>query len=1074
MSRLSASSRKQSSESVSSSYADTSIGSSSLVSSKNERLKFLRKSLLKRATTSFINLYSYLFSVLPIHSFIYDFMFCLRLIQLFVPSIFYANPVLYISGTPQYKVGVFLTIFTRLFPIGSDLDGQIIFGWIYVAFFIFYISCLSLCAYYFAKKSTLPSVVPSILCYTFTIVEHLPHCWAMSLLGYITSLDTDTLTNEQIALSFFLALTFVLFSVIHQMLNIASIFFTPLAFKTVNPWPQSTLTYITALICFISEFSGHYQKNKIVQIVLMVVVLLLYIFIFFLLETKAYFLNGFQGSTFCAVCDACIIFSVISIIYMIVEKPVHDFIFLIVSLSIILFTILNFQLRSRRFIKSLSILDYLEEDKSNYSMFKRSSQILPNIFIGFQTNHRYCLSYTIFRDSLNCFENDLSLLIAFAKLLAIYPEEYAQLNWVYAMLKRHPKSNFITKFIKAQLMTILMRRESTLSGDLKKKLQSISHLVSTAKLRIRNMWEAVLSGTISELEPLFLSYSTIVKQIDLKFTYLQNYHSNNQFALRALSNYERDVQANIELANYHREKVKKIKMGHTDDIDQVYLYGRIMFPMLPPRPIYQNFKTTEVHSLQNIADGESSIGSISDASINEDDEHLYIADVQTRLRNTITSMSIPSIRVSITLTFLLIFIIMLVPYIVILVMLNPIETMISDPVSYLTSIDKVHKYVLHIYGLTIRYIMESEPFNLIDLCEYFVDWEDDGGVPENIGGQCASNHMLLYFAQEATVAIGELSEMKKDKSTNEILINVKNILFKNITTFQVFTEFAVAGPPVNKSIQQYVIDSVETAIMIASDDSPFKYSTSREIVNLLINAFSFEASTLELTDDILEYLIDHTNQIKKIFTILEYTLAILFPILFLVVSAILARWVRIQKRKVYRCFYALPKTTLSKMIEAYNSTVSVDKNVNNSNAEAELEEERQEEKAITILRSGDIGNKMSRLVGIAIIGILIVLFNIVFIIYGCQYFIKNAQLFIYSSPLINYISYAYTNSFTSLLFLTIKAWKDNGFNHPAIPDAFLINYYLTKINDTTTYYNKMFYGNTNENIYTAAKFIDEF
>ena len=91
-----------------SSYENTSICSSSLISSKNERLKFLRKSPIKRARRSFINLYSYLFSALPIQSFVCKLMFGLRLLQMFIVSFFYPNETLYRKGNYSYSVGVFL------------------------------------------------------------------------------------------------------------------------------------------------------------------------------------------------------------------------------------------------------------------------------------------------------------------------------------------------------------------------------------------------------------------------------------------------------------------------------------------------------------------------------------------------------------------------------------------------------------------------------------------------------------------------------------------------------------------------------------------------------------------------------------------------------------------------------------------------------------------------------------------------------------------------------------------------------------------------------------------------------
>ena len=1069
------------------SITDSGVYSTSLGSSKNDKLRFLRKSPIKRAAMSFINLYSYLFSVLPIRELICKIMFFLRLFQFFIPSIFYSNKVLYPPNSVTYHVGMFLTIFTRLFPIGTDIQDQIVFGWIYVCFFAVYIIMISICSYYFSSKSTLPSFVPLLYTYTFTIIEHLPHCWALAAVGNIFSQNADDITNLQIITGAFIIVVFIAFSIIHQLLNVGSVFFTPMAFKTVYIWPQSAMTYVTAIICFLSEFSGNYD-NKTIQIVLMCIVVLLYIFLFVIMEIYAYFLSDIQSAIFSAIFYGSVLFTIISLVYVILEKPIPDFMIVIVISSIIIFTITNSILQRLRILRSIRILDLLEENSENFAMFKRSKQLLPHIFTGYKVNHQSCLDYSIFREALNFFESDLSLLIAFAKLIAIYPEEYAQLSWIYTMVKKNPKKNYLTKFIKSQLLTILMRRESTLSTDLKKKLQSISNLVTTAKLRIRNTWEAVLSGTISELEPLFSSYSIIIKQIDLKFTYLQNYHSNNQYALRALANYEKEVQANYELANYHLEKARMIKIGHAEDVDQVFLYGRLVFPTMPSHPVCQGYRS--FHQLPiidsktsqsnedavqiNIPSISPSLPSSDSQAIPDDDEQLYNQDVQTRLRNSINSMALPSIRVSILITFLMVFIIMVVPYIALLILLDPIESLITDPIRYIIGIDNVHKYMSHIYGLVVHYIMESSPYNLTTMCAYPENWDYVGGVPESLGGDCHTDKILNYFAQQETLAMEDLSRLKMEDSTNEVLLSVKNILFQNITTFTYFQSFFVISDPVNKSIQQYAMDSVQTAIKISSSDNPIEYASSHEFVNLLINSFTFETLMIELTENLLRYLIDHTNQIKNIFTILEFALTIFFALIFIIVALILSKWMRNQRNKIYKCFYSIPKTTLSKMIESYSSSREIDDDSNESNLEIKIEAERQEGKALTILRSGDVGNRLSRTLGLFLIGILIIIINIIFIVYACEYFIQNSQTFIYSSPLLSYIGFSYCNAFNSLIFITIKAWMDNGFYHPAITNDSMISYFLLNINNSVSNYNKMFYGDSNENIYTTARFIDNF
>ena len=160
-----------------------------------------------------------------------------------------------------------------------------------------------------------------------------------------------------------------------------------------------------------------------------------------------------------------------------------EYIIIVVGFVIVLGAILSLYLRTRRLIKSIKVLDSLEENKDNFEMFTKPSQIIPHILVGFQVNHRYCLSYSVFVDSLNLYEDDFLLLSTFAKFLAIYPEEYSQLSWVFVVIQKNQLKKFKKKYVKAQLMTILMRRESSLSNELKKKLQSISNLIVTAKMR---------------------------------------------------------------------------------------------------------------------------------------------------------------------------------------------------------------------------------------------------------------------------------------------------------------------------------------------------------------------------------------------------------------------------------------------------------------------------------------------------------------------------------------------------------------------------------------------------------------
>lgn len=184
----------------------------------------------------------------------------------------------------------------------------------------------------------------------------------MSLVGALASQEPNQITKEQIAAIVLLSLSFIVFSYLHQMLNIASIFFTPMSFKTVNPWHQSALTYTTAIICFLGEFSGHY-RNKTVSIILMAVCFFLYIFLFLIMEFHGHFLNSFQASFFGAVTIGCCSYTILSIIFFFLNKAMPEYIIIIVIFVVFVSAIAISYHRSHRCIKSIQLLNSLEESQ---------------------------------------------------------------------------------------------------------------------------------------------------------------------------------------------------------------------------------------------------------------------------------------------------------------------------------------------------------------------------------------------------------------------------------------------------------------------------------------------------------------------------------------------------------------------------------------------------------------------------------------------------------------------------------------------------------------------------------------
>ncbi|EAX97869.1 hypothetical protein TVAG_489970 [Trichomonas vaginalis G3] len=393
--------------------------------------------------------------------------------------------------------------------------------------------------------------------------------------------------------------------------------------------------------------------------------------------------------------------SVFGIVFKFLKKAVPDYLVGITFLIFVIICIVYYFVENGSISKSLNYLDEYESDPGQLSNIKNLTLLYHRITKGFMLSHHYCLSYNIFKDLMQIHPNNNQLITLYAKLLVIYPEEFNQLSWIYHHIKIAEKRTNASFFVESQIQTILMRRESILSVSLKKKLSAISQLTATAKLRMRNAWETILSGNLTDLEPLFNAVYKSIGQLDVKFMYILNYHSNNQYAIMAYANYQKEIMANISESEALKEKVKNLQNGHMENVDQIYIFGRYSFPYLPLHPLFTNNKDNRF-SVQNAIqlDDQGLMNNDGTAMLDSEEE------TQSRLRMSIDNIHLPSLRWTIFLHLLCVLLFVGLPTILGLTLISYVETRVTNPTTLVSSISDLELNIVAMVTNTVHYIGE--------------------------------------------------------------------------------------------------------------------------------------------------------------------------------------------------------------------------------------------------------------------------------------------------------------------------------------------------------------------------------
>ncbi|OHT00284.1 hypothetical protein TRFO_33035 [Tritrichomonas foetus] len=550
-------------------------------------------------------------------------------------------------------------------------------------------------------------------------------------------------------------------------------------------------------------------------------------------------------------------------------------------------------------------------------------------------------------------------------------------------------------------------------------------MVETSRLRVRNTWESLMNGTLTEIESACEIMISTIKKIENKFINIQNYHSNNQYSLRAQASFMKEVLADYDAYDDLLSKIKMIVSGRSLDADQPYLYGHYYFKNLPERIAKKTFQNHEILGGQTTSSFESIAITNQELKFPVEQRTLY-----TVIRNSIDKLTFPLIRTKIILHISYFIVFCFVPFLAYLFFYNDFIKYLKLPLDVLAHTSYFRDSFGTYTGCIVRYYFEEQ--NLIpDQCHNH-DFGDEFFELQypNIGGSCKSKQQIQYFSYRSMLALGFLNDYVKLDINNPKFIAGKSILMHNIYNFSYYSDtFSNETSFYNhfSTIQQKVVSLSESGLLLFENSTKHSINESELISTILINYYTINQYINIASEDFLEFSNHRVYKTLQFISILEITIPIFFVITYGALTIIMTNLIRKLKLKLFCSSQALPKNVLQTMINKLDTSLlngSSNTLTHTTGFIRQAEEETPENKnkfihAMSLFRTGERSRKTTNLKVMIFLSISMLVLLISEFIFAAEHFQYIGETYLQFSPYTHLLSIAYSYSLQAMIYLNV-------------------------------------------------------
>jgi len=929
-----------------------------------------------------------------------------RMIQVIGPTFMPQLSSFWVAGSRSHNA---ITLLSYVFCFISHenrykLSVAIMFSFSGVFFTFVILSIFS--SLYYQKHGKLPTILSEFITLFINTGGYLLPPIAMLVMGETLSLIVNkkptafSYTTEIFAIITAFVVFLFYFRFVFVTYSTAFVF-RPTSLLSVNPSSQLSLFVGSCFVSLYSGFMSEFPQQKVSFLCFLGA--FLFILCLIALIIRVSLVSFFHRKlAFGAMTGGCLNFLFVGILTNSNIQANNTLLFIMIGIIILSYMISHIYVE-RQIIKSLLFLDMLMDDPTTMERVHGTFSFMNHVIIGMSYAHPVCIDWSLLKLGSEKWPDSSLVWSIFGKFVAIYPEEANLHSFVIHNISSRHIKGMIAKQTIAQSVLIMQQRESNLTAYLKHKLEKVSRQVSSAKRKLRRVWDQVIQGNIREMESCVNSAFNSVSSCETEFNLLLTQFPNNRFVARSYAHFLYEVRADFEGNQIWADKIRHMQRGMQVHSDRTQELGLHAFPALP---------SVVSKGIQIIPPMESE-SQITEQDIDEEQLTIKKEEAST-IRELINNISIPSVFcISFTTTAFFVFILLgsLLP----LSLSFSLTENLSKPLDLLYRLSFLYSMNYMLPTFAHRHILENFPSNgsILTSPSYINTSFQFFGYENTTMGQ------LSFIAKEMSQVIGGIEEFRSYRKGNPTFDNIRKELFGSTITY-----YSYISPDFpyqyNTSIHGFVLDFVANILKI-SGTTNFSSSifNSIELLNPLRNS-EIVGNRIREFIRMVEFFMDEKNStLYETLQTFSYGSSVLLVLLMIIILYFEVSVLNSNKNAIYRCMMALPKNIVSSVVEGLR-TIKKDDPDTSKNTEADSEVSRQEENIIKIFASASDANynDVSNSTFIVVGNIVLLLCCIIIFSTGFNLFQEQSSVLASVSP--HFLNVLGSSSYLVSTYLTIN------------------------------------------------------
>ena len=691
---------------------------------------------------------------------------------------------------------------------------------------------------------------------------------------------------------------------------------------------------------------------------------------------------------------------------------------LLIYAGIFLICFIGAKLFFTRFFSNITkYVKDIQNDASLFETFSKSTAIAI-ARIAFEVGFPLAHNWHLFKELIEKYPNDAKISLIFVRYAAIYPDETPTLHLAGRHLMNMKHGSLEIKHCIFQLHSILQQRESSMSVSIKKSLGKTKQKVEKARGQIRYLWECIMRGNVQEIEGLSTRLKDLEEEINRDYSQLCLVYPNNPYVANAYSSFLREIANDEAAASEFANIYHMLRLGKRIREERCLFYASKHFPNLPTevqhealkrgtdeKAIGSDVKVVE-HSAHEMPSASIQQSSFADA-FDPNQQAINEEKLQKRyIESMVESVQVPSMKygpILIVFFFIIVMPVCIIPITVSVV--NDID-MVRDSMKIVMYSSQLRLSLAEMILLTYQTVFHNT--NVTRMISLQERWTRAYGntkpLPDNWS---TDTEALLQSVQDNKELVAQMNSMTNSLAKSEYFDPALSILYTPSVPFSIYTthnDFTTE----NRSLEYIITYLISSAVNSADTTDPIQYLDEFEFWTTIKNIKEMLPHFEEFANLIVSGINTLTRNSRN--NVLQNVLlAVLIPyIVSMCVLIFLIAKLEKEKKMIFNVFKALPKSTLSSIVNQLNNKKTVHQNDDDEDSDQNnIAMSAQEENALRVLSTSVETNKghLERLWPIFLVMVIFTAAIIVLCVVVIYYAYEISEKFGLINPLFGAIPY---------------------------------------------------------------------